>query len=101
MNDKKKIFNNICDVINSARYSFFNECGREPNKILMSRDVFYFLVGYGNLLGVYHDDECRGNNFMGIDVEIVDDKKGFIEVGYYVHNPITVNVDYRSEGGAV
>jgi hypothetical protein len=100
MNDKRKIFNNIGDVINSAICSFWNEFGREPNKIIMSRDVFNSIVAYGNMLGVYLDDECMGNRFMGIDVEIVTDKKGFIEVGYYVHNPITVNVDYVSEGGA-
>lgn len=99
MRDKRKIFNNIVDVIESAICSFWNEFGREPNKIIMSRDVFYFIGAYANMLGVYRDDECSANSFMGMDVEIITDKKGFIEVGYYVHNPITVNVDYVSEGG--
>lgn len=97
MNDKRKIFNNIVDVIGSAICSFWNEFGREPNKIIMSRDVFNFIGAYSRDLLLYLDDEK--NSFMGMDVEVVLDKKGFIEVGYYVHNPITVNVDYVSEGG--
>ena len=97
MNEKRIIYDNIVDVINSAGSSFWNEFGREPNKILMSRDVFNIVFGYGNMLGVYQDDESAGNVFMGMEVECVDDKKGFIEVCYYVHNPITVNVDFRKE----
>ena len=97
MSDKRKIFDNIVVVTNSAIKSFWNEFGREPNKILISRDVFNFIVAYGNMLGVYRDDECIGNVFMGMDVEIIYDKKGFIEAGYYVHNPIVVNVDYVRE----
>ena len=100
MNDKRKIFNNIVDVICLARDSFWNEYGEVPNKIIMSKDVFDFIIAYSRDLMLYLDDECMGNSFMGMDVEIVIDKKGFIEVGYFSHNPITVNVDYVSEGGA-
>lgn len=99
MRDKRKIFNNIVDVIESAIYSFWNEFGREPNKIIMSRDVFNFIGAYSRDLLLYLDDEHSKNSFMGMDVEIITDKKGFIEVGYCVHNPFTVNVDYVSEGG--
>ena len=97
MNDKRKIFNNIVEVIESAICSFWNEFGRKPNKIIMSRDVFNFIGAYSRDLILYLDDEK--NSFMGMDVEVITYKKGFIEVGYYVHNPITVNVDYVSEGG--
>lgn len=99
MNDKRKIFKNIVDVIELAICSFWNEFGREPNKIIMSGDVFNFIDAYANMLGVYRDDESMGNSFMGMDVEIITDKKGFIEVGYYVRNPVTVNVDYCEGGG--
>ena len=99
MKDKRKIFNNIVEVIYLTINSFWNEYGIEPNKILMSRDVFYFIGAYSRDLLLYLDNECSANSFMGMDVEVVVDKKGFIEVGYYVHNPITVNVDYVSEGG--
>ena len=99
MRDKRKIFNNIVDVIESAICSFWNEFGREPNKIIMSRDVFNFIGAYSRDLLLYLDNECSANSFMGMDVEVVVDKKGFIEVGYYVHNPITVNVNYVSEDG--
>lgn len=94
MNDKRKIFNNIGTAISSSIRSFQCQFGREPNKILMSQDVFDFIIEHANYLGIYLDDER--DSFMGMDVEIITDKKGFIEVGYYVHNPITVNV---SEGG--
>jgi hypothetical protein len=95
MNDKRKIFNNIVDVIESAICSFWNEYEIAPNKIIMSKDVFDFIISYSRDLSLYLDDEK--NSFMGMDVEIITDKKGFIEVGCYIHNPITVNVDY-SEG---
>lgn len=95
MNDKRKIFNNIVDVIKSAICSFWNECGREPNKLLMSRDVFVFILMYSRELMLYLDDERNAQRFMGMDVEIVEDKKGFIEVGYFIHNPITVNVNFN------
>jgi hypothetical protein len=97
MNDKRKIFKNIVDVIESAICSFWNEFGRKPNKIIMNIDVFNFITAYSRDLSLYLDDEK--NSFMGMDVEVVLDKKGFIEVGYYTYNPITVNVDYVSEGG--
>ena len=97
MRDKRKIFNNIVDVICLARDSFWTEYGIAPNKIIMSWDVFNFIGAYSRDLLLYLDDEK--NSFMGMDVEVITYKKGFIEVGYYVHNPITVNVDYVSEGG--
>lgn len=97
MRDKRKIFNNIVDVICLARDSFWTEYGIAPNKIIMSRDVFNFIGAYSRDLLLYLDDEK--NSFMGMDVEVVLDKKGFFEVGYYTYNPITVNVDYVSEGG--
>lgn len=97
MNDKRKIFNNIVDVICLARDSFWTEYGIAPNKIIMSKDVFDFITSYSKELSLYLDDER--DSFMGIDVEVVLDKKRFIEVGYFAHNPITVNVDYVSEGG--
>lgn len=100
MSDKRKIFSKITDVINVCINSFWDECEREPNKIIMSKDVFDFIVSYGNMLGVYYDNELKGYFFMGKDVEIVTDKKGFIEVGYCINNLITVNVDYLKEGGA-
>ena len=46
----------------------------------MSQDVFDFIIEYANYLGIYLDDER--DSFMGLDVEIVLDKKGFIELGY-------------------
>lgn len=101
MNNKRIIFNNIVDVICLARDSFWNEYGKVPNKIIMSKDVYDFLIAYSLDLMLYIDDEQMANSFMGMDVEIVIDKKGFIEAGYFAHNPITVNVDYVSEGGAV
>ena len=96
MRDKRKIFNNIVDVIRSQINYFFTIFSKEPNKILMSKDVFDFIIEHANYLGIYLDDECNTNSFMGMDVEVVLDKKGFVEVGCFAHNPITVNV---SEGG--
>lgn len=90
--NKRKVFNNIVDMINSSIRSFQHQIGREPNRILMSQDVFDFIIEYANYLGHYLDDER--DNFMGLDVEIVLDKKGFIEVGYYTHDLITVDVNY-------
>lgn len=92
MNDKKVIFNNIETAINSSIRSFQHQIGREPNKILMSQDVFNFIIEYADYLGLYLDDE--NDSFMGINVEIIADKKGFIEVGYYTHDLITVDVNY-------
>lgn len=97
MSDKRKTFNNIVDVIESSIRSFQCQFGREPNKILMSQDVFDIIIEHANYLGIYLDDE--NDSFMGLDVEIILDKKGFIEVGYYTCNPITVNVNYVSEDG--
>lgn len=97
MSDKKVIFNNIGTAISSSIRSFQCQFGREPNKILMSQDVFDIIIEHANYLGLYLDDER--DSFMGLDVEIVLDKKGFIEVGYYTYNPITVNVNYVSEDG--
>lgn len=94
MSDKKVIFNNIGTAISSSIRSFQCQFGREPNKLLMSQDVFDFITSYSRDLSLYLDDEK--NSFMGMDVEVITYKKGFIEVGYYVHNTITVNV---SEGG--
>ena len=96
-NPEKKAFNNIVDVIESSIRSFQQQIGREPNKLLMSQDVFDFIIKHANYLGLYLDDEK--NSFMGLDVEIVLDKKGFIEVGHYTYNPITVNVENIRKGG--
>ena len=98
MSDKRKIFDNILDVINLAKYSFWGEFGREPNKIILSVDVISFILAYDydrEMLTPYIDPELK--QIMGMDVEIIHDKKGFIEVGYFVHNPLTVNVDYERE----
>ena len=93
--NKRKVFNNIVDMINSSIRSFQHQFGREPNKLLMSQDVFNFIIEYADYLGLYLDDER--DSFMGLDVEIVLDKKGFIEVGYYTHDLITVDVNYGEE----
>ena len=93
--NKRKVFNNIVDMINSSIRSFQHQFGREPNKLLMSQDVFDFIIEHANYLGIYLDDER--DSFMGLDVEIVLDKKGFIEVGYYTHDLITVDVNYGEE----
>lgn len=97
MRDERKILNNIVDVINSARYSFWVEFGREPNKILLSKDVIGCILSYYREM-IIHCAEPAEIQIMGMDVEIIYDKKGFIEVGYFVHTPLTVNVDYA--GGA-
>lgn len=97
MNDKRKLFNNIVDVINLARYSFYDEFGREPNKVIMNVDVIEFILSYDKDM-ITHNDNSRVTQIMGLDVEIIYDKKGFIEVGYFTYNPLIVNVDYA--GGA-
>lgn len=95
MSNTDKIYKNIMSVLNSSICYFWNEFGRKPNKILMSRDVLNFMVAYNKDLICYAFDETK--TIMGMDIEIAYGKKGFIEVGYFSHNPCTVNLDYIEE----
>lgn len=95
MNNTDKIHKNIINVINSSMCNFYGEFGRQPNKILMSRDVLNFMVAYNRDLVCYALDETK--TIMGMEIEIAYGKKGFIEVGYFSHNPCTVNLDYIEE----
>ena len=99
MINKDKIYTNIMDVLHASICSFWNEFGREPNKVFISRDVVGFIVAYNRDLLMHYAEKER-ISIMGMDLEVVCDKKGFIEVGYVVRNPVTVNLDYAGEGGA-
>ena len=95
MNDRAIIYMNIIDTIKSAMCNFWNEFGREPNKILLGKDVIEFILYFDKDLITYCA-EPKVNQIMGMDIEIITDKKGFIEVGYTLHTPYTVNTEWRN-----
>lgn len=97
MSNKDKIYTNIMEVLRASMWSFWNEFGREPNKVFISSDVVDFIASYNKGILVWYDGQ-RKDSIMGMDLEVLYDRKGFIEVGYVVSNPFTLNLDYAGEG---
>lgn len=97
MGNVDKIFTNIMEVLNTSMRSFWNKFGREPNRVIMSKDVADFILAhYGEWIISYTEDESNEcNEIMGMDLQIIHDKKGFIEVGYFTYNPCIVNLNYE------
>lgn len=93
MNDRAIIYINIINTIRTAMCNFWNEIDRVPNKILLSKDVVDFILSYDVDLITYCA-EPNVRQMMGMDIEIISDKKGFIEVCYTLNTPYTVNTDY-------
>lgn len=98
MSDREKIYKNIIDTINTAIHVFWCEYGREPNKIIVGTDVFDFLVAYSKELLVYFAED-NVNRLMGMDIDIVYNKKGFIEVGIMQRVPYSVNTEWKGAEG--
>lgn len=94
MSDREKIYKNIIETITAAAHGFWCEYGREPNRLIVSADVFDFLVAYcKELLVCYARDKV--STLMGMDIDIVYGKNGFIEVGLMQRVPYAVNTEWK------
>ena len=98
MSGDEKIYENIITTLRFAIQNFWNEHGIEPNKIIMSDDIYYFILSHtkGLITCVVESDEKR---IMGMDIENLHDKKGIIEVGIMKRIPYTINTEYTNERG--
>lgn len=89
----KDIYTNIMNTLKMSVHNFYNAFGRNPNKVMLSRDVVNYLLGCNKDI-LLNYAEPTALTIMGMKVEEVYNKKGFIEVCYSLPIPYRVNIDY-------
>lgn len=90
-----KVYENIVQTINGAIYDFTKQIGVRPNRLIMSKDVIDYLVDYTDKCITICKKTDAPSTMFGLEIEVVYDKPGFIEVGYVTHTPYRVNVNYE------
>lgn len=95
-----KVFENIVKVTNACCCDFQLRTRMIPNRVIMNDDVFGFMKKYlDEQISCAIDTEKY--TFMGMDIEVVHGKPGFIEVGYVHQNSVRVNVNYQERRGGI
>lgn len=92
-----KVYENIVQTIKGAIYDFTKQIGVQPNRLIMGKDVIDYLVDYTDKCITICKKTDSPSTMFGMDIEVVYDKPGLIEVGYITHTPYRVNVNYEEE----
>lgn len=92
-----KVYENIVQTIKTAIYEFTKQIGVQPNRLIMSKDVIDYLVDYIDKSITICKKTDAPSTMFGLEIEVVYDKTGLIEVGYVTHTPYRVNVNYEEE----